>query len=362
LLDNQFQKYNMLSTLAHSSPLSLQPTRSLRPTLLQALSELSLAGSDTDAARLFLDRASSATMNRHDRTALVKVAHGLASIMASARSVCAKALETSFSNAADHGATAGSSGFPSSAIAAPAVDRGKIDNQAHGPSARRGSSRLPAHATAILQDWFHHNQASPYATSEVLARLVEITGLSHSQVSGWLTNVRKRVWKRDQSAFVSAKHSIARPPVANASRRKFARKTSVRRADARQFYDDDDTESEAGDDEEEETAEYFSSAAIHAAAAMAEVLAGGNRTLSSSAADSLMMPPLCSFSLAEQHEDEAAQRAVAANADLQMWSSELALSSGADASSGSSAWIASPSTSAASAAPFSFNAIDEPMM
>ena len=276
-----------------------------------------------------------------------------------------QSLETSFSNAADHGATAGSSGFPSSAIAAPAVDRGKIDNQAHGPSARRGSSRLPAHATAILQDWFHHNQASPYATSEVLARLVEITGLSHSQVSGWLTNVRKRVWKRDQSAFVSAKHSIARPPVANASRRKFARKTSVRRADARHFYDDDDdTESDAGDDdgEEAETAEFFSSAAIHAAAAMAEVLAGGNRTLSSSAADSLMMPPLCSFSLAEQREDEAAQRAVAANADLQMWSSELALSSGADASSGSSAWIASPSTSAASAAPFSFNAIDEPMM
>jgi hypothetical protein len=353
----------MLSTLAHSSPLSLQPNRSPRPTLLAALSELSLAGSDTDAARLFLDRASSATASRHDRTALVRVAHGLAAIMASTRSVCATALETSFSNAADHG-VAGSIGLPP-AIAAPAVAAG--DDQARVPSARRGSSRLPAHATTILQDWFHQNQTSPYATSEVLAHLVEQTGLSHSQVSGWLSNVRKRVWQRDQSTFVSAKHSSAPPPVVNASRRKFERKASVRRANARQFYDDDDTESEAGDvddDDEEETFEYFSSAAIHAAAAMAEVLAGGHRTVSSNAADSLMMPPLCSFALAEEQEVEAAQRAASANADLQMWLSEHALTSGADASSCSSAWIASPlpSTSAASAVSFSFNATDEPMM
>lgn len=292
----------MLSTLGHSSPTSSQPARSprLAAPLLRALADLSLAGSDTDGARLFLDRTSSVA-NRDDRTALVRAAH-IAAIMASAKSTCAAVLKTFLATSAEASGLTAATGTAATTGTASGNRVHDLDSETHGG----------------LDDAPRRNFK--------------------------LTNVRKRVWKRGPPASASlTNHSNATLPatVANASRRKIARKSSVLdTTNTRIFYDDDhdDTASEA--DDEEETAECFSSAAIQAAAAMAEILAGGSsRTLASSVsamlsspADGFMLPPLCQFLRPDQgaYEDKL--------------------------------WIASPlSTTAGSAAstvPFSFNAID----
>lgn len=61
------------------------------------------------------------------------------------------------------------------------------------PKRRRGN--LPKEATAVFRSWFAANLDHPYPTDAVKADLSRATGTGVAQVSNWLINYRKRVWK-----------------------------------------------------------------------------------------------------------------------------------------------------------------------
>eukprot|EP00168_Porphyra_purpurea_P004700 TRINITY_DN1570_c0_g1_i8.p5 TRINITY_DN1570_c0_g1~~TRINITY_DN1570_c0_g1_i8.p5 ORF type:complete len:145 (-),score=24.11 TRINITY_DN1570_c0_g1_i8:298-732(-) len=61
------------------------------------------------------------------------------------------------------------------------------------PKRRRGN--LPKEATAVFRSWFAANLDHPYPSDAVKADLSRATGTGVAQVSNWLINYRKRVWK-----------------------------------------------------------------------------------------------------------------------------------------------------------------------
>jgi hypothetical protein len=61
---------------------------------------------------------------------------------------------------------------------------------------------LPPIATAALRDWFAAHWDHPFANNAEKVELQQLTGLSIQQVSNWLTNARKRTWrKKTKSQF-----------------------------------------------------------------------------------------------------------------------------------------------------------------
>ncbi|EJD50592.1 hypothetical protein AURDEDRAFT_47495, partial [Auricularia subglabra TFB-10046 SS5] len=53
---------------------------------------------------------------------------------------------------------------------------------------RRG--KLPKQTTEFLKDWLHKHADHPYPSEDEKKRLCAATGLSMSQVSNWMINVR----------------------------------------------------------------------------------------------------------------------------------------------------------------------------
>ncbi|KZW01549.1 hypothetical protein EXIGLDRAFT_563450, partial [Exidia glandulosa HHB12029] len=55
---------------------------------------------------------------------------------------------------------------------------------------RRG--KLPKQTTEFLKEWLHKHADHPYPSEDEKKRLCAATGLSMSQVSNWMINVRAR--------------------------------------------------------------------------------------------------------------------------------------------------------------------------
>jgi hypothetical protein len=56
------------------------------------------------------------------------------------------------------------------------------------PPRKRG--KLPKPVTDFLKDWLHRHSDHPYPSEEEKKQLCHATGLSMSQVSNWMINVR----------------------------------------------------------------------------------------------------------------------------------------------------------------------------
>lgn len=70
-----------------------------------------------------------------------------------------------------------------------------ISNLEEQPLRRRHrGGRLDAHATKVLVKWFEDNITKPYPSREAKEKISKETGLSHSQIRNWFTNIRKRHW------------------------------------------------------------------------------------------------------------------------------------------------------------------------
>ena len=59
---------------------------------------------------------------------------------------------------------------------------------------RQRGGRLDSHATMVLVKWFEENITKPYPSREAKEKISKETGLSHSQIRNWFTNIRKRHW------------------------------------------------------------------------------------------------------------------------------------------------------------------------
>ena len=59
-----------------------------------------------------------------------------------------------------------------------------------GSSQPRRRGKLPKATTEYLKDWLHKHSDHPYPTEDEKKRLCAVTGLSMSQVSNWMINVR----------------------------------------------------------------------------------------------------------------------------------------------------------------------------
>lgn len=57
-------------------------------------------------------------------------------------------------------------------------------------SAPRKRGKLPKHVTDYLKEWLHRHADHPYPSEDEKKQLCHTTGLSMSQVSNWMINVR----------------------------------------------------------------------------------------------------------------------------------------------------------------------------
>ncbi|KZV65742.1 hypothetical protein PENSPDRAFT_561531, partial [Peniophora sp. CONT] len=51
-------------------------------------------------------------------------------------------------------------------------------------------AKLPKEATEYLKDWLHSHANHPYPTEEEKTQMCAKTGLTLSQISNWMINVR----------------------------------------------------------------------------------------------------------------------------------------------------------------------------
>lgn len=91
-----------------------------------------------------------------------------------------------------------SSGLPSAASSGPPMSVGSSPTrspQAPAPSLverqPRKRGKLPKPVTDFLKDWLHRHSDHPYPSEEEKKQLCHATGLSMSQVSNWMINVRE---------------------------------------------------------------------------------------------------------------------------------------------------------------------------
>jgi hypothetical protein len=68
---------------------------------------------------------------------------------------------------------------------APAVQSSTLVDR---PQRKRG--KLPKETTDFLKSWLHRHSDHPYPSEEEKKQLCNATGLSMSQVSNWMINVR----------------------------------------------------------------------------------------------------------------------------------------------------------------------------
>ena len=91
-------------------------------------------------------------------------------------------------------------------------DEGTFSDDGIPLSARR-RRKLPIHARKILGAWYDENRTIVYMTDKDKSDLVQATGLTGKQVSGWFSNRRKRDrrWQnREQSTPSGARQSKKR--------------------------------------------------------------------------------------------------------------------------------------------------------
>jgi hypothetical protein len=66
---------------------------------------------------------------------------------------------------------------------------------AEGGASRNRRSNLPKETTDFLKAWLYKHANNPYPSEEEKKRICHVTGLSITQVSNWMINVRRWIFR-----------------------------------------------------------------------------------------------------------------------------------------------------------------------